>query len=123
MDVSLDKQILGKLQNISFHIKNLPNELIECIFSYVSLVPFDKKKFMMYTTNYKAYYTNTGIYHLLAFDRIEFERNYWDLNNFPFLYEHYIGRTRIHEDTWIISFSLSMNQKQRKKSTIHIQRK
>ena len=123
MDFILDNQLLEKRQNITFHIKNLPSELINYIFSYVSLVPFDKKGFIMYITNCKAYYTNTEIYDLLAFDRIAFDKNDWYLNNTPYLYGHYIGRTRIHEDIWIISFSLSMNQKQRKKSTIHIQRK
>jgi hypothetical protein len=51
MDVSLDNQLLEKRQNLTFHIKNLPNELMNCIFIYVSLVPFDKKEFIMYTTN------------------------------------------------------------------------
>ena len=98
MDFILDNQLLEKRQNITFHIKNLASELINYIFSYVSHVPFDKKEFIMYITNYKAYYTNTEIYDLLAFDRIAFDRNDWYLNNTPYLYGHYIGRTRINED-------------------------
>ena len=64
MDVSLDNQLLEKRQNLSFHITNLPNELINYIFGYMSFVPFDKKEFIMYITNYKAYYTNTNVYDL-----------------------------------------------------------
>ena len=52
----LDNQLLEKKQNSPFHIKNLPNELINYIFSYVSLVSFDKKEMMMYIIYYKAKY-------------------------------------------------------------------
>ena len=111
MDISLDKQILGKLQNISFHIKNLPNELIECIFSYVSLVPFDKKEFIMYITNHKAYYINTELYNLYGFDRLVFDKNDWYFNNTPLSYEDYISRTRINENILKYEFSTKYEPK------------
>jgi hypothetical protein len=115
MDITLNNKSLEKHKNISFHIKNLPNELIECIFSYVSLVPFDKKEFIMYITNFKAYYTNTNEYDLLAFNLIEFNKNYWYLNNTPYLYGHYIGRTRINEDIWNYKFSTKYEPKTKEK--------
>ena len=111
MDITLNNKSLEKHQNLSFHIKNLPNELINYIFSYVSLVPFDKKEFIMYITNYKAYYTNTKIYDLLAFDRIAFEMNELYLNNTPYLYEHHIGRTRINKGIWKYEFSTKYEPK------------
>ena len=111
MEITLNNKSLDKHQILSFHIKNLPNELINYIFSYVSLVPFDKKEFMMYITNYKAYYTNTEIYDLLAFDRIAFDRNDWHFKNTPYLYVHYIGRTRINEDIWNYEFSTKYQPK------------
>ena len=115
MNFILDnKLLLEKRQNVTFHIKNLPSELINYIFSYVSLVPFDEKEFIMYITNCKAYYTNTEIYDLLAFDRIAFDRNDWYLNNTPYLYGHYIGRTRIHEDIWNYKVSTKYQPKTKK---------
>ena len=106
MDFTLNNKSSEK--HISLHIKNLPNELINVIFSYVSLVPFNKKELMSYIikkelmsyiTNHKAYYTNTRIYDLLAFDR-----NDLYLNNPQYLYSHCIGRTRINEDIWNYEF-------------------
>ena len=114
MDITLNNKSLEEQQNISFHIKNLPNELINYIFGYVSLVPFDKKELMTYITNYKAYYTNTEIYDLLAFDRIAFDRNDWYLNNTPYLYGHYIDRTRIHKDIWNYKVSTKYQPKTKK---------
>jgi len=99
MEITLNNKSLEEQQNLSFHIKNLPDELINYIFSYVSLVPFDKKELMSYITNHKAYYTNTRIYDLLAFDR-----NDLYLNNPQYLYSHCIGRTRINEDIWNYEF-------------------
>ena len=113
MDITLNKSS-EKQQNMSFHIKNLLNESINYIFSYVSLVPFYKKELMAYITNCKAYYTNTEIYDLLAFDRIAFDRNDWYLNNTPYLYGHYIGRTRINEDIWNYKFSTKYEPKTKK---------
>ena len=99
MEITLNNKSSEKQQNISLQIKKLPNELINVIFSYVSLVPFDKKELMSYITNHKAYYTNTRIYDLLAFDR-----NDLYLNNPQYLYSHCIGRTRINEDIWNYEF-------------------
>ena len=99
MEITLNNKSLEEQQNLSFHIKNLPDELINYIFGYVSLVPFDKKEFIMYITNYKAYYTNTEVYDLLAFDR-----NDLYLNNPQYLYSHCIGRTRLNEDIWNYEF-------------------
>ena len=114
MEITLNNKSLEEQQNISFHIKNLPNELINYIFRYVSLVPFDKKELITYITNYKAYYTNTEIYDLLAFDRIAFDRNDWHFKNTPYLYVHYIGRTRINEDIWNYEFSTKYEPKTKK---------
>ena len=86
MDVSLDNQLLEKQQNLSFHIKNLPNELINYIFGYMSFVPFDKKEFIIYITNHKAYYINTELYNLFAVGRLVFDKNNWYCNNTPTLY-------------------------------------
>ena len=80
----------------------------------MSLVPFDKKGFIMYITNCKAYYTNTEIYDLLAFERISFEWNELYLNNAPYLYEHYIGITRINEGIWNYKVSTKYQPKTKK---------
>ena len=60
----------------------------------------------MYITNYKAYYTNTEVYDLLAFDR-----NDLYLNNPQYLYRHCIGRTRITEDIQNYEFSTKYEPK------------
>jgi hypothetical protein len=90
MDITLNNKSLEKQKNISFYIKNLPNELIECIFSYVSLVPFDKKKFMMYITNYKADYAEY-LSDLMAFHKNSMYREYIPYDG---------CRTHINDDIW-----------------------
>jgi hypothetical protein len=111
MDITLNNKSLEKQQNISFHIKNLPNELINYVFSYVSLVPFDKKEFIMYITNHKAYYINTELYNLYGFDRLVFDKNDWYFNNTPLSYEDYISRTRINENILKYEFSTKYEPK------------
>jgi hypothetical protein len=111
MDDILDNQLLEKRQNLSFHIKNLPNELINYIFGYMSFVPFDKKKFIMYITNYKEYYTNTELYNLFAVDRLVFDKSNWYCNNTPTLYGNFISRTRINEDIWDYEFGTKYEPK------------
>ena len=111
MDVSLDNQLLEKRQYITFHIKNLPNELINYIFGYMSFVPFDKKEFIMYITNHKAYYINTELYNLYGFDRLVFDKNDWYFNNTPLSYEDYISRTRINENILKYEFSTKYEPK------------
>ena len=94
MEITLNNKSLEEQQNISFHIKNLPNELINYIFGYVSLVPFDKKELMTYITNYKAdyavYFNNLMAFHKNALYREDIQ---------------YDGcRTRIKEDIWNYEF-------------------
>ena len=114
MYITLNNKSLEKQQNISFHIKNLPNELINYVFSYVSLVPFDKKEFIMYITNHKAYYINTELYNLYGFDRLVFDKNDWYFNNTPLSYEDYISRTRINESILKYEFSTKYEPKTKK---------
>ena len=107
MEITLNNKSSEKQQHISFHIKNLPNELINYIFSYMSFVPFDKKEFIMYITNFKAYYAITNEYDLVAFNK-----NDWYLKNTP--YGHYIGRTHINENIWKYIFSSKYEPKTKK---------
>ena len=86
----LDNKLLEKRQNITFHIKNLPSELINYIFSYVSLVPFDKQELLMYITNYKADYAE------YLCDLVAFHKNSMYRKDIP-----YDGcRTHINDDIW-----------------------
>jgi len=68
----------------------------------------------MYITNNKAFYTHTNEYDLLAFNLIEFNKNYWYLKNPPYLYGHYVGRTRINEDILNYEFSTKYEPKTKK---------
>ena len=114
MEITLNNKSLEEQQNLSFHIKNLPDELINYIFGYVSLVPFDKKEFMMYITNHKAYYINTELYNLFAVDRLAFDKNECDLNNTTTLYGNYICRTRTNKDIWDYEFATKYEPKTKK---------
>ena len=103
MEITLNNKSLEEQQNISFHIKNLPNELINYIFGYVSLVPFDKKELMAYITNYKAdyavYFCNLWAFHKNALYR----------EDIPY----YGCRTRINENIWKYFFSTKYEPKTR----------
>ena len=114
MEITLNNKSLEKQQSIIFHIKNLPNELINYIFGYMSFVPFDKKELMTYITNHKAYYINTELYNLFAVDRLAFDKNECDLNNTTILYGNYICRTRINEDIWDYEFATKYEPKTKK---------
>tara|TARA_R110000803_G_scaffold151607_5_gene216688 strand:- start:683 stop:1273 length:591 start_codon:yes stop_codon:yes gene_type:complete len=59
--ISIDKvrkyENQEKAKNINYHINKLPNELINQIFTYLSLCPFDKNEFKHYYDNKVLFYT------------------------------------------------------------------
>lgn len=54
-------ELTEKRQNVEFNINQLPNELIKYVFSYLSLMPFDKDDFKAYYDKNKLLYKNYDI--------------------------------------------------------------